>query len=203
MPAASSSSLIPPPLNQLREQPEPDPAEHPDLLRRLGDVPDPRDPRGVSHSLVHVLALAAAAVLTGATSLVAISEWAADAPQSVIAALGGHRDVLSGRHPVPSEATIRRVLARVDGDALDQAVGSWLADRNPAPPQVKDMYGIAVDGKSLRGAARARGARSTCSPPSTTSAAWYWHRWTSARRRTKSPASSRYWTPSPTSPQPW
>ncbi|MFE3639053.1 transposase family protein [Streptomyces sp. NPDC059168] len=32
-------------------------------------MPDPRDHRGVRHALVHVLALAAAAVLAGATSL--------------------------------------------------------------------------------------------------------------------------------------
>jgi hypothetical protein len=30
---------------------------------------------------------------------------------------------------VPSEATIRRTLARLDGDALTAFVGAWLADR--------------------------------------------------------------------------
>ncbi|GAA1249363.1 ISAs1 family transposase [Streptomyces aureus] len=122
-------------------------------------MPDPRDPRGVRHALVYVLALAATAVLTGATSLLAISEWANDAPQSVLATLGGTLDVLTARHPVPGEATLRRVLSRVDGDALDRAVGRWLADRNQATVQATGLRGIAVDGKSLRGAARAGGRR--------------------------------------------
>lgn len=45
-------------------------------LARLAEFPDPRKPRGRRHSLVNVLALAACAVLTRATSLLAISEWA-------------------------------------------------------------------------------------------------------------------------------
>ncbi|MEU1519415.1 transposase family protein [Streptomyces sp. NPDC005811] len=43
------------------------PEDVPGLLERLGEVPDPRDPRGVRHALVVVLALSAWAVLAGAT----------------------------------------------------------------------------------------------------------------------------------------
>lgn len=46
--------------------------------------------------------------------------------------------------------------SRIDGDALDRAVGSWLADRRP---KATGLRGLAVDGKSLRGAARANGRR--------------------------------------------
>ncbi|MGW1046865.1 ISAs1 family transposase [Streptomyces sp. NPDC002547] len=52
--------------------------------------------------------------------------------------------------------TVRRLLARIDGDALDRAVGRWLADRSP---KATGLRGLAVDGKSLRGAARANGRR--------------------------------------------
>lgn len=156
---ARASSLIPPALDQLRDHREPDGNGCPGLLERLAEVPDPRDPRGVRHALVHVLALTASAVLTGATSLLAVSEWANDAPQPLLATLGGTLDVLTARHSVPGEATLRRVLSRVDGDALDQAVGRWLADRNQATAQATGLRGIAVDGKSLRGAARAGGRR--------------------------------------------
>ncbi|MFD5191462.1 transposase family protein [Streptomyces sp. NPDC058357] len=71
--------------------------ECPGLLACLATVSDPRDPRGRLHSLVGVLAIRAAAVLTGATSLLAISEWAADAPQQVLARLGARRDPFTGR----------------------------------------------------------------------------------------------------------
>jgi predicted transposase YbfD/YdcC len=137
------------------------------LLQCLAAVPDQRSPRGVRHRLVYVLALAAAAVLGGATSLLAVGEWAADAPAGTLAALGGRPDRLTGRCPVPNEATIRRVLARVDGDALDRAVSRWLATRRPEPAAPRGagakrrrrLRALAVDGKSLRGAARANGRK--------------------------------------------
>ena len=153
---ADASSQVPSGLSQLRGQSPVVPVERAGLLERLAQVPDPRAARGVRHRAVYVLALSAAAVLAGARSLLAIAEWAADTPASVRVALGGARDPLSGYCPVPSEAAIRRLLTRIDADALDQAVGGWLADRRP---KAAGLRGLAVDGKSLRGAARAKGRR--------------------------------------------
>jgi predicted transposase YbfD/YdcC len=115
-------------------------------------IPDPRDRRGLRHTLASVLALSAAAVLAGARSVTAIAEWAADAPPPVLAALGVRFDPFTRRCHVPGEATIRRVLARVDGDAVDATIGAWLADRLRPPPRPRRV--IAVDGKTLRGSAR-------------------------------------------------
>jgi len=101
-------------------------------------IPDPRDRRGRRHPLASVLAVSAAAVAAGARSVAAIAEWATDAPGPVLAALGVRGDPLTRRCQVPGEATIRRVLARVDGDAVDAAVGAWLATAAPAatsPPR--------------------------------------------------------------------
>ncbi|MFF3484210.1 transposase family protein [Streptomyces sp. NPDC002701] len=58
-----------------------------DLLECLAQVPDPRSPRGVRHPLAEVLALTACAVLAGARSLLAVSEWVAPMPS---------KDALSG-----------------------------------------------------------------------------------------------------------
>jgi DDE_Tnp_1-associated len=58
------------------------------LLEHLAQLADPRQRRGRRHALGTVLAVAACAVLAGATSLAAIAEWAADAPGPVLAALG-------------------------------------------------------------------------------------------------------------------
>ncbi|MEU6370353.1 ISAs1 family transposase [Streptomyces sp. NPDC046931] len=153
---ADVSSLVPPALDRLREQSDVGPGEVPGLLERLARVPDPRDPRGVRHALAVVLTLTACAVLAGATSLLAVGEWIADAPPHVLERLGVRPAPVLPRRLVPSEATVRRLLARIDGDALDRAVGGWLADRRP---ESTGLCGLSVDGKSLRGAAKARGRR--------------------------------------------
>ncbi|MED7948859.1 ISAs1 family transposase [Streptomyces sp. BE303] len=156
---ADASSLIPPALDQLREHPRATPEEVPGLLERLAEVPDPRDPRGVRHTLAVVLALTACAVLAGATSLLAVGEWIGDAPTHVLEQLGIRPDPLLPQRLLPAETTVRRLLARIDGDALDRAVGRWLADRRPTTATSADLRGLAVDGKSLRGAARATGRK--------------------------------------------
>lgn len=125
-------------------------------------MPDPRRAKGRRHPLAFVLALAACAVLAGAKSLTAIAEWAADAPAAVLTALGGTRREPSG--PIaPAEATVRRVLQRVDGDALDAAIGTWLTARDPGRPgqntAAPSRRSLAVDGKTVRGARRADGTQ--------------------------------------------
>ncbi|MER5841631.1 ISAs1 family transposase [Streptomyces prasinus] len=131
--------------------------EVPGLLERPAEVPDPRDPRGVRHAPVVVLALTACAVLAGAASLLAVGEWSADAPSSVLERLGVRPDPLFPKRSLPAETTVWRLLGRIDGDALDQTVGRWLADRRTSTDG--QLRGLAVDGKSLRGAAEAAGRK--------------------------------------------
>ncbi|MEU9213971.1 transposase family protein [Streptomyces sp. NPDC048415] len=92
-------------------------------------MPDPRNPRGIRHALVAVLALTACAVLAGATSVLAVREWINDAPPYILERLGVRLDPLFPKRFLPAETTVRRLLARIDGDALDRAVGRWLAAR--------------------------------------------------------------------------
>ena len=159
MPALSSSPISPA-LEQLSDLPASDRAllagQCPGLLECLARVPDPRDRRGVRHSLSSLLLAAVAAVLAGARSFTAIGEWVADAPPQVLAALGVRRDPLAGRFEPPDEATIRRVLETVDAAALDAAVGSWLDARLRAAGQGREQgrgrrRAVAVDGKAVRG----------------------------------------------------
>jgi predicted transposase YbfD/YdcC len=152
---ADPSSSIPAALAQLAHADPLRPAEPPHLLAYLATVHDPRRACGRRHPLVAILAMAAAAVLTGARSMAAIAEWAADAPQPVRAAFGARRDA-PDRWVVPTEATIRRTLARVDPTALAAVIGAWLADRDRPgrPGQQHRRRAVAVDGKTLRGARR-------------------------------------------------
>jgi predicted transposase YbfD/YdcC len=148
---APTSSRIPTAAQQLDAPVALAPAQCRDLLGYLAQITDPRQRRGRRHALGAVLAVAVAAVLAGAKSLAAIGEWAADAPGPVLAALGVRRDPLRRVWRPPAEATIRRVLARVDPDALDQVIGRWLADQQPPPPRPAWRRAVAVDGKTLRG----------------------------------------------------
>jgi predicted transposase YbfD/YdcC len=149
---ADPSSSIPSGLAPLRDAGPLRPAETPHLLAYLATITDPRTRAGRRHPLVAILVLAAAAVLAGARSFAAIAEWAAEAPQPVRAALGARRNPLTGRWvwTVPTEATIRRTLARLDAEALAAAIGAWLADRD----HDQRRRAVAVDGKTLRGARR-------------------------------------------------
>ena len=58
---------------------------------------------------------------------------------------------------------MRRVLARIDADALDRAIGAWLAARPPPPPANpppaarSPRRAVAIDGKTLRGSGHHNG----------------------------------------------
>ncbi|MFD8384982.1 ISAs1 family transposase [Streptomyces sp. NPDC059679] len=163
MPACSSSP-IPGALGQLADAETASPSELPGLLTCLAAVPDPRRRKGRRHPLAFVLAVAACAVLAGAKSLAAIAEWAADAPPGLLSRLGAPcRDPRHG--PLaPAEATVRRTLQRIDGDALDAAVGTWLtwrasATAGQATNGDRPRPSMAVDGKTVRGAHRPDGTQ--------------------------------------------
>lgn len=116
--------------------------DRPGLVEALSGVSDPRDPRGIRYSLPPVLAAAAAAVLGGARSSEAISEWAHDVPYTV-------RARLELDETVPDESTFRRVLEAVDDAAFTGAVATWLGTR---AGRRSGRRLIAVDGKTTRGA---------------------------------------------------
>ncbi|MBB4779177.1 ISAs1 family transposase [Streptomyces rapamycinicus] len=161
---ARSSLLIPGPLGQLTDAAPTSPDDLPGLLTCLAQVPDPRRGQGRRHPLVFVLSLAACAVLAGAKSLAAIAEWAADAPPHVLARLGGPCREPDCGPVAPAEATVRRILQHIDGDALDTAVGRWLARRERAAGQEENdsdrpLPSLAVDGKTVRGARRTDGTQ--------------------------------------------
>jgi hypothetical protein len=99
------------------------------LVARLAQVPDPRDPRGRRHPLGVILVLTACATLVvGNDTLSAIWQWASGTEQDVLARLEARYDGFTGRYLVPSEATFRAVLTRLDGDALDAAVSGYVTD---------------------------------------------------------------------------
>src|SRR3954467_13658487 len=118
------------------------------LVQALKAVPDPRQRRGRRHGLQSVLLLALQAVMAGASSWVAIAQWATTAPQALGVASAS-----------PSAATCRRVLAAVDIAAVEAALTVWVTGRQaharaarPTGMTVAEgRTGVAGGGKTLRG----------------------------------------------------
>lgn len=185
MPAVSSS-----PIPALAQNVGPvglDSATLTSLADAFAVVPDPRSMQGRRHPLTEILLIAACVVTCDADGLTAVWQWAVDAPQEVLARLGARVDPLSGLRMAPSERTIRRTVARVDPQAVQDAAGTFVAVRLCAaglgetsapserearrvarasrartrPPGRGTWRRFAFDGKVLRGARRRSGGRVT------------------------------------------
>jgi len=122
------------------------------LRDRLSILIDLRHQRGIRFPLEEILLLALAAVLAGRISDVAISDWIHDLSPE-------HRERFGCRRcgptfTVPNEATIRRTLQSLDGDAVDAVVNEWLTQHS-----LQDDDALAVDGKSFRGSGHGRRTR--------------------------------------------
>ena len=138
-------------------------------------VPDPRDPRGVRHSLACILALVMTAMICGNETLIAVTCWISAADQDLLAAAGA-RVLPDGTRQAPCPRTVTRVLGAADPDAVDDAVCRYLADGERAlqaadgrEQQQEDqgegegegapalMPQVISDGKYVRGARRPDG----------------------------------------------
>jgi len=129
--------------------------ETPGLIDALCQVPDPRQRRGVRYPLVGLLTVAVCAVLAGASTFAAISDWLHDLDEVTRARLGFTRGL-------PAATTTWRLLTRLDADLLATILASWLRSRVPppaAPPRRRCRIVIAVDGKTLRAARRPDGSQ--------------------------------------------
>ncbi len=130
-----------------------------DLRVFLERVPDPRRRRGVRHSLISILLVAAAAVAAGARSFVAIGERAADAPQRLPKRIGARSAVGAGRYCAPDEAAVRRVMSKLDGDAFDTG--------SATPPTAKTPPASAPATPPESWPARATSPSAPCASPDT------------------------------------
>jgi predicted transposase YbfD/YdcC len=136
-------------------------------------VPDPRDPRGVRHSLACILALVMTAMICGNETLIAVTCWISAAGQELLAAAGA-RVLPDGTRQAPCPRTVTRILGAADPDAVDDAVCRYLAGGERAlqaadgqEQQQEDqeegeeapalMPQVISDGKYVRGARRPDG----------------------------------------------
>jgi predicted transposase YbfD/YdcC len=128
------------------------------LAEYLDQVVDHRSRQGLRYELGYVLAVVVAATAcAGHDEVVAQAQWVADAPEWVLRALGAKPDPLTGAITAPSESTLRRVLAKVDAADLQRLTAQWVA-ASAGATRINEresgrLAGVAIDGKSVRGAA--------------------------------------------------
>ena len=113
------------------------------LLETFKSVPDPRD-NNKSQPLSAILALAVAAMISGARSLYAIFQWGRLQPPEIALILGFvKKDGKSKK--TPGVATLHRVFKRLDIVKFEAALRDW------ARQNLGDEEAIAIDGKGLLG----------------------------------------------------
>ncbi|MGH2542535.1 MAG: ISAs1 family transposase, partial [Ardenticatenaceae bacterium] len=128
------------------------------LWEALRDVPDPRAARGKRYEWSCLLVLLVSALVSGQRNGRAIGQWVQEHASELVA----HLQPAKGR--LPSTATLRRVLCRVDLTALEERVAQYsqaLVEPHAAPTASPSptadtaetpLRGHALDGKAVRGA---------------------------------------------------
>lgn len=110
------------------------------LVDVFATIPDPRAASGRRYPLAALLNLIAVATVAGMRSLEGIAQFARDHGVALTHALG----FTSGR--TPCKATLSNFLRRLDVQAYESALSTWIMARCP---QLGDQ--ICLDGKALRG----------------------------------------------------
>ena len=101
-----------------------------------------------AYPLATVLAIATAAKLAGYHGVTAFAEFAQALSQEQLRALRAYYSHRLERFTAPTVTTFHNILTALDPDVLDRAVRTWAAQRSAGEEPV------AIDGKSIRGAAR-------------------------------------------------
>lgn len=110
-------------------------------------VPDPRSRQGQRYDLVFLLTCIVGALLCNCNTLAAIGEWCQD-QRSVLRRLFPHQ-----RFHTPTGALFRWLLPQLSVSELEWALASWVQHTRP----LRDREPVALDGKTVRGAATAGG----------------------------------------------
>ena len=122
------------------------------LVDVFSQLPDPRKRKGRRHRWLTLLCLIVAAVASAQRTPRAIARWVQEHREELFAVLPPS---VSG---LPSDATLRRALARLDVAVLEQALRAFQPPMPPPPearaPAPDTLQGVAIDGKAIRGVGR-------------------------------------------------
>ncbi len=115
-----------------------------DLREYLAQVPDPRGRKGRRHVFTATLTAVVCAILQSCRSCEAIGQWLHSQPIDFLQTLGFFR------RP-PTASGVRKLLARIDVVALEQALSRWITDLLGESAVPDELRQVILDGKALCG----------------------------------------------------
>jgi predicted transposase YbfD/YdcC len=120
----------------------------PSLADTLAQLPDPRHARGRRYPWSALLLLVVVGLLTGANTQRALARCGRNLQRRLLRRLGFRRP--------PSQPTLQRLLCSLDAEQFEALVGDWLGRLRAGWNEATATWleGIAIDGKTLRGARR-------------------------------------------------
>ena len=116
------------------------------LYEAFAAVPDPRSKHGQRYDLPYLLTCLVAALLCNCNSLEAVGQWCGD-HQLLLRRLFGPRDFYT-----PTGSLYRRLLPRLSAGHMELVLATWVKASRPSD----DEEAVALDGKTVRGAATAK-----------------------------------------------
>jgi predicted transposase YbfD/YdcC len=124
-----------------------DQPQYSSLMALLKGLADPRKARGKQLEWDFIWGIIASALLSNQRGAAAIAQWAQRHATPLLKAFR------PAKHRVPSEATLRRALQRVDVAALERQIAQLEQPAASVLPQAAERpAGYAIDGKHVRGA---------------------------------------------------
>ena len=109
------------------------------LIDVLREIKDPRGRQGRRFPFYAVMSVVTCAMLSGASSFLAICEWTKNLKKPQLKKLGCHKP--------PGLTTMKDLVYKIDAEQFDKKINCWLLSHS----KEKKSTGLAVDGKTLRG----------------------------------------------------
>jgi hypothetical protein len=126
----------------------------------LQGIEDHRHAKGLRYSLWALLSLCCAGILCGCRSYYAIAQWGRECNGEVARELGFAVVTKAGIERRPGASTLFYVLRDIERDELERHLGEWMqAVLASIPAASGTLDAVAMDGKTLRGSAKAVKAR--------------------------------------------
>jgi DDE_Tnp_1-associated/Transposase DDE domain len=127
------------------------------LVEVLSEVEDGRDARGQRYSLVCLLTLCCAAMLCGCRTYSAVAQWGRDCERQLAQRLGFVVLTTAGIERRPCASTLFYALQDLAREELESKLATWAQSVLSAlPPAEGEAEALAIDGKTLRGSAKAQ-----------------------------------------------